>query len=93
MRGAHGRGDMRRISDTIRILTFPPCFASASGAYAASDDNLHVYTSPLDITGAKVQFRAAAPDRNTGKQIEVPLPVGPRRFTDTPMPSRPEEPP
>ena len=48
-----------------------------SPAQASGSDNLPVYTSPIDITGLKLQLRAAVPDRNTGKPVEVSLPAGP----------------
>lgn len=35
-----------------------------------------IYTSPIDITGLKLQVQAAAPDRDTGQLISVTLPVG-----------------
>ena len=37
---------------------------------------LPVYTSPIDITGLKVQLRIFAPDRETGQPVSVPLPGG-----------------
>ena len=48
-----------------------------SAAQAAGDQNLPIYTSPIDITGLKLLLRAVAPDRNTGKPVEIPLPTGP----------------
>lgn len=36
---------------------------------------LGVYTSPIDITGLKIQLRVVAPDRESGKPVEVALPV------------------
>ncbi len=41
-----------------------------------SNDNLPVYTSPIDVTGLKIQLRAMAPDRDSGRPVEVVLPVG-----------------
>jgi hypothetical protein len=38
--------------------------------------NLGVYTSPIDITGFKMQIHFAAPDRNTQKPIDINVPVG-----------------
>lgn len=38
--------------------------------------NLPVYTSPIDITGLKLQLRAVAPDRDSGRPVDVALPVG-----------------
>lgn len=49
--------------------------SSAPAVHAAPDDNLPVFTSPIDITGLKVQLQAAAPDRDTGNPVEVSLPV------------------
>lgn len=34
-----------------------------------------IHTSPIDITGFKLQLRTIAPDRDTGKPVEVTLPV------------------
>jgi hypothetical protein len=41
-----------------------------------SSGNLPIFTSPIDITGLKVQLRATAPDRESGKPVDVALPVG-----------------
>src|SRR5260370_5976365 len=40
------------------------------------DGNLPVFTSPIDITGLRVQIRAVAPDRETGQPVDVALPAG-----------------
>ena len=45
-------------------------------AQAAPGDNLPVYTSPIDATGMTFQLRVAAPDRDTGKRVDITLPVG-----------------
>ena len=45
-------------------------------AAAPESQNLPVYTSPIDITGFKIQLHVSAPDRNTGKPIDINLPVG-----------------
>jgi hypothetical protein len=37
---------------------------------------LPVFTSPIDITGLKIQLRLFAPDRETGQPVNVPLPGG-----------------
>lgn len=37
--------------------------------------DLPVFTSPIDITGLKVQLRVTAPDRETGEPVDVMLPV------------------
>ena len=50
--------------------------SGANGAKANGSDNLPIYTSPIDITGLKLQLRAVAPDRNTGKPVEISLPAG-----------------
>jgi len=34
------------------------------------------YTSPIDITGGRIHFVAAAPDPDTGDPVEIPLPAG-----------------
>jgi hypothetical protein len=60
------------MSAIVLLVASGPSPAQASGS-----DNLPVYTSPIDITGLKLQLRAVVPDRNTGKPVEVPLPAGP----------------
>jgi hypothetical protein len=42
----------------------------------AGPDNLPIYTSPIDITGLRLQIRAIAPDRETGKPVGITLPPG-----------------
>lgn len=42
----------------------------------AQGENLPIYTSPIEITGGRVTFEAAAPDRNTGAMVQLPLPAG-----------------
>ena len=39
-------------------------------------ENLPVFTSPIVITGLKVQLRAAAPHRESGNPVDIALPVG-----------------
>jgi hypothetical protein len=43
---------------------------------AVAQENLPVFTSPIDITGFTAQLHAIAPDRNTGRPIEVSIPPG-----------------
>ena len=45
-------------------------------AFAQRNGNLPVFTSPIDITGLRVQVRAVAPDRETGRPVDVALPAG-----------------
>lgn len=40
------------------------------------DGLLPIYTSPIDITGERIQLHAVAPDRETGKPVDVTLPAG-----------------
>jgi len=57
--------------------TFSLILVMMSGALAApQNDNLPVFTSPIDVTGFPVQLHAVAPDPNSGKPVEVALPVG-----------------
>lgn len=49
---------------------------AVSAPRAHADDTLPVYTSPMDITGGRIQLRAVVPDRDGGQPVEVPLPVG-----------------
>ena len=51
-------------------------FSGVVPARAAPGDNLPVYTSPIDATGMTFQLRVAAPDRDTGKRVDITLPVG-----------------
>lgn len=46
------------------------------GSSAPRAQNLPVFTSPIDITGLKVQLRIFAPDRESGKPVSVALPPG-----------------
>ena len=48
---------------------------SPSLAQSSQAGNLPIYTSPIDITGLKIQLRVAAPDRETGRPVDVVLPV------------------
>jgi hypothetical protein len=43
---------------------------------AVAQPNLPVFTSPIDITGFSAQLHAIAPDRNTGRSVEVSIPPG-----------------
>jgi hypothetical protein len=58
--------------------------------FAQSGDNLPVFTSAMDITGLRAQVRAVAPDRETGRPVDVAFPpgiVGPKfnQFLSTPL--------
>ncbi len=46
------------------------------GSSTPHAQNLPIFTSPIDVTGLKLQLRAAAPDRESGKLVEVALPPG-----------------
>jgi hypothetical protein len=46
------------------------------GSSAPRAQNLPVFTSPIDITGLKVQLRIFALDRESGKPVSVALPPG-----------------
>ena len=49
--------------------------SNASLAQPSQAGNLPIYTSPIDVTGLKLQLRVTAPDRDSGKPVEVALPV------------------
>lgn len=40
------------------------------------DDLLPVFTTPIDITGKGIQVHVTVPDRDTGKPVDAPLPLG-----------------
>jgi hypothetical protein len=46
------------------------------GGSAARADNLPVFTSPIDATGARLQLHTAAPQRDTRQLVDVTLPTG-----------------
>lgn len=59
-------------------------------ALAQPGGNLPAFTSPIDITGLRVQIRTVAPDRETGRPVDVALPaglLGPKfnQFLSTPL--------
>ena len=49
--------------------------SSTSFAQPSQGGNLPIYTSPIDVTGLKIQLRVTAPDRDSGKPVDVVLPV------------------
>jgi hypothetical protein len=63
-----------RLCELIALLMM--VFSSTMPHAQPGSGNLPVYTSPIEITGLKIQLRAVAPDRETGKAVEVALPVG-----------------
>jgi hypothetical protein len=60
----------------LAALALIMVFGATRQAHAGDPGNLPIYTSPIDITGLRLQLVAAAPDRHTGKPVEVPLPPG-----------------
>ncbi len=46
-----------------------------SGSSMVRADNLPVFTSPIDATGARLQLHTAAPQRDTQKLVDVTLPT------------------
>jgi hypothetical protein len=46
------------------------------GSSVARADNLPVFTSPIDATGARLQLHTAAPQRDTQQLVDVTLPTG-----------------
>ena len=74
------------VSNALHAMTV----GAALFAGAAAGAQPTTYTSPIDITGMRVLVVASAPDRNTGKPVEVPLPLGllgPKmnQFVSTPL--------
>ncbi len=66
---------------SIFLLALLMLLASAANAVQRGQENLPVYTSPIDITGFRVELHVSAPDRETGKPIDIALPIdllGPR---------------
>lgn len=56
----------------VALLLFGSTVLLAQSSQAG---NLPIYTSPIDVTGLKLQLRVTAPDRDSGKPVEVALPV------------------
>lgn len=48
----------------------------AAQVWPLSSAAQNTYTSPIDITGMKLQVRAFAPNRDSGVPFEIPLPPG-----------------
>jgi hypothetical protein len=57
----------------LAALLLAPFLGAASRAQA--DDNLPVYTSPIDATGLRIQLQASVPDRDSGRPVNTALPV------------------
>jgi hypothetical protein len=57
-------------------LTLLAGSAPPAGAAGPAGGLLPVFTSAIDITSGRIQLRAVAPDRDSGKPIEVQLPTG-----------------
>jgi hypothetical protein len=58
------------------LLALLMLLASAANAVQRGQENLPVYTSPIDITGFRVELHVVAPDRETGKPTDIALPTG-----------------
>src|SRR5689334_12918216 len=56
----------------VALVAATPLLLGISTPRAYADDNLPTYTSPIDITRGRIQLHAVAPDRDTGKPVEVP---------------------
>lgn len=70
----------RKLTNSLLTATSALLFLSVCGPFAAraaGNDNLPIYTSPIDITGLKLQLRAVVPDRDTGKPVVISFPFGP----------------
>lgn len=65
----------------------------ATQVFSISSAAQDTFTSPIDITGMKLQVHVFAPDRENGNLVEVPIPVGfltPKlsQLLDTPLSSQ-----
>lgn len=72
----------------VIIFLFTLGLGATPHVYA--QDNLPIYTSPIDITSGRIHLIAVAPDREGGEPIEIALPVGwlgPKmsKLTNTPI--------
>jgi hypothetical protein len=66
----------RVLFQSIFLLALLMLLASAANAAQQGQGNLPVYTSPIDITGFRVELHVSAPDRETGRPIDIALPIG-----------------
>jgi len=58
----------------LQLLAIPA--SQELRASAPQSDNLPVYTSPIDVTGLRLELHSIAPDRDTGAPVDVSLPNG-----------------
>lgn len=66
---------------SLTALTILPLALLSTASRADGQDNLPIYTSPIDITGLRLQIQAVAPDVDTGKPVPFPFPsalLGPK---------------
>src|SRR4029077_5740785 len=80
----------RLLFQSMFLLALLMLLASAANAVQRGQENLPVYTSPIDITGFRVELHVSAPDRETGRPIDIALPIdllGPKMkaFFNTPL--------
>jgi hypothetical protein len=70
---------IRRVAGMMTVAMLVASTSSMQGATNSVNvdpQNLPVYTSPIDITGFRMQIHFAAPDRNTQKPVDINVPVG-----------------
>lgn len=58
------------------IIVSAMLFMQLSDVAEAQQDNLPIFTSPVDITGFPLSLEAVAPDRHTGQMVPQPIPPG-----------------
>jgi hypothetical protein len=75
----------------LALLGLLPLLLAHPGTlYAQPGPNLPVFTSPIDVTGLPLVMRVSAPDRESGRLVDIPVPpgfLGPRfsRLLATPL--------
>ena len=72
----------RRPLAVLGLLTL--LLAHAATLYGQPGPNLPVFTSPIDVTGLPLVMRVSAPDRESGRLVDIALPpgfIGPRFST------------
>jgi hypothetical protein len=67
----------RRLSALLGLLTLMLAHAGTLDAQPAPNPvNLPVFTSPIDVTGLPLVLRVSAPDRASGKLVDIAVPTG-----------------
>lgn len=58
----------------LAVLALLPLLLGYAGTLRAQ--NLEVFTSPIDVTGLPLVMRFSAPNRETGRLVDIPVPPG-----------------